>query len=97
MPTPTITSASLDKDSYAVGDTATLTVVRADGSTEGRSDSLSIVATGADGTPSATETLTITIEATVGESSTISVSDSSGRVWSQASDDGSQAVFTATI
>lgn len=97
MPTPTITSATLDKPTYSVGDTATLTVVRADTSTEARSDSLTVGVVGADGTAGESVTLTVSIDATVNETSTVSVSDSSGRVWTSASDDGSQAVFTATI
>lgn len=98
MPTPTITSATLDKPSYSVGDLATLTVDVADTSTAERSDTLSVVAVGADGTASETTTLTITIDATVSETTTVSVSDSSGRVWTQTSDAGTNpAVFTATI
>lgn len=97
MPTPTITSATLDKASYSVGDSALLTVVRGDTSTEARTDSLSVVATGADGAFSETTTVTVSIEATVSEASTVSVSDSSGRVWTAGADDGTTAQFSATI
>lgn len=97
MPTPTITSATLDKPTYSVGDVATLTVVRADTSTEAHSDSLSITATGADGAISETTTVTVSIDGTVTEASTVSVTDSSGRVWSPVSDDSVTAVFSATI
>lgn len=97
MPTPTITSATLDKDSYSIGDVALLTVVRGDTSTEAHSDEIDVVALGADGTSSAITTLTISIEATTSESTEVKVTDSSGRAWSTASDDTVTAVLSATI
>ena len=89
MADPTV-SASLDKTAYAPGETATLTV------TYGDSDN-------------STATLTITVEDEGGHSVstqlvltkrdnvTVSVADSSGRTWTKVSDNGSVAVYTATV
>jgi len=87
MANPTV-SASLDKAAYAEGETMVLTVNRSDADTEALT--LTIVATDKSGNSSTPVNVTATIDPT-----TVSVSDSSGRVWAQQSDNGSIAVFTA--
>lgn len=87
MANPTC-SASLDKATYADGETMVLTVNRSDADTEALT--LTIVATDKSGNASNPVSVTATIDPT-----TVSVSDSSGRVWAQQSDNGAVAVFTS--
>jgi hypothetical protein len=94
--TVTITSATLDKASYATGDTMTLTIVRSATATTEAALNLAVNATGADGTQATPINVTATIEVTSPEASTVGVTDDSGRQWAQASDDGTTAVWTAT-
>jgi hypothetical protein len=93
--TVTISSATLDKDTYAAGDPMTLTVVRSASTTTERTDTLTVGATAGDASaPTVSASLTVTL--TSPEASTVSVSDDSGRTWTQVSDDGATAVLTAT-
>lgn len=75
-------TATLDKAIYSPGDTATLTIV-SDKRIAG-STTLDIVTAGED------FKVGITVFAPV------RIADSTGRVWTQKSDDGKTAVYTAT-
>lgn len=88
MATPVITSASLDKPTYKVGDKMTLTVVYGD--TDTKALTVSIVVTDAEGNKSAPTTATAVIDPL-----TLSVTDSSGKVWTTVSNNGSVAVLTS--
>lgn len=74
-------TATLDKASYNVGDTMTLTVVSDKRIT---SDTIAIQSAGDDAQ------VTTTVQAGV------VVNDPAGRTWTSESDDGKTAVFTAT-
>lgn len=87
MAVPTC-SASLDKPAYAVGETMTLTVSYSDADTQQVSVTVQIADKA--GNTSAPVTCTAVIDP-----STVTTSDSSGRVWTKQSDTGSVAVFTA--
>lgn len=82
MSAPSITSISFDKPGYHQGDTITATVAYT-----GSQVTLTISASGG---VVGTTTGTFTVLPAWG------ISDGSGRVWALKSDNGSQAVFTAT-
>jgi hypothetical protein len=84
-------SASLDKASYVPGETATLTVSY---NGDGEANVNTITVRGVDGAGNAA---LVTVQLTVVDKISLSVVDDSGRVWTLLSDDGSTAVFTATI
>lgn len=89
MADPVIDSASMDKSSYADGETMVLTVSRSDPDSE--SYDLTITARNpASGAESAPVTVTIAIDATE-----LVFTDPTGRVWTKQSDNGTVAVFTA--
>ena len=88
MATPTVT-ASLNKPTYQPGEQMTLTVNYSD--TDTRSMSVTITVADSQGNTSAPTTVNAVIDP-----STITVNDTSGRVWTKQSDTGSVAVFTAT-
>lgn len=83
-------SASLDKTSYNVGDTATLTVNYSDPN----SSSLSVTVSVADSAGNKSAPVTV---AAVIDPAQATVTDTSGRTWTKQSDNGAVAVFTATI
>jgi hypothetical protein len=83
-------SAALDKASYAPGETATLTVSY-------RSDGANTNTITVHGTDNAGREAIITVQLTVVDAIKLAVVDDSGRVWALQSDDGSTAVYTATI
>lgn len=86
MSAPTC-SASLNKATYAPGETMTLTVNYGD--PDRRTDTVTITVTDSTGlTGTASTTLVM-------DPLTLAVSDSSGRVWAKQSDTGSVAVYTA--
>lgn len=91
-----ITSATLDKPSYASGDTMTLTAVRSATATTEATNTIDVGAKAADGTDATGVQVSVTIDVTAPQSSVVSVSDSSGRTWAQESDDGTTSVWTAT-
>jgi hypothetical protein len=85
-----VLSANLDKASYAPGEIATLTVVYNGGDTK----SNVVVVTGTDQDGNAAQ---VTVVVSVVDRVALTVVDESGREWALQSDDGSTAVFTATI
>lgn len=88
MANPTC-SASLDQATYAPGETMTLTVTYGDPDTQ--SLTVTVVVTDSAGNPSAPATVTAVIDPL-----TVSVTSEPARTWTQVSDSGSVAVFTAT-
>lgn len=90
MASPTV-SASLDKTTYALGDTATLTVTYADADTQ----PLTVTITVTDSTGNTSDPVSVT--ANITDSVTVTVTDDSGRTWAKKSDTGAIAVYTATI
>lgn len=90
---PSITSITFDKTSYSPGDLITATVDY----TAGTSDvSQTFTGVATDSKSGETGTLQVSFVVTEGDTTTISVSDSGNRVWTQISDTGSVAKFTAT-
>jgi hypothetical protein len=85
-----VLSATLNKASYVPGETAILTVVYSDGD----SNTNTITVRGKDS--SGLEAV-ITVQFTVVDKVNLTVLDDSGRVWTLQTDDGSTAVYTATI
>ena len=89
---PVITSASFDQPGYTLGQTMTLTVDYTPGLSP-QSENVTI-----DGLDSANQLpASVTIQVTVlsPDSTTWTVTDAKGRVYTQVSDNGSVAVFTA--
>lgn len=89
MADPTV-SASLDQPTYQIGDTATLTVTYSDPDNE----TLTVTVTVTDSAGNISDPATVTA---VIDPSEITIDDQSGRTWTQQSDNGSVAVYTATI
>lgn len=87
MAIPTV-SASLNKSSYAPGETMTLTVSYGDADT--KTMSVTVTATDSQGNTGTSTPVSVVIDPT-----TLSVSDSLGKTWTKASDSGTVAVFTA--
>jgi len=88
MPAPTV-SASLDKAAYQPDETMTLTVSYSDPDTE--AVTVTIVVTDSQGNTSDPATVTAVVDPSV-----LTVTDTSGREWTKASDNGSVAVYTAS-
>jgi hypothetical protein len=88
MSSPTV-AASLNKAAYAVGETMTLTVTYGDPDRK----TLTVTVTVED-TDATTAPATVTATAVI-DPLTVTVSDSSGRVWTKVSDSGTVAVYTA--
>jgi hypothetical protein len=88
MAAPTV-SASLNKAAYAIGETMTLTVTYGDADRK----TLTVTVTVED-TDATTAPATVTATAVI-DPLTISVTDSTSRVWTKVSDSGSVAVYTA--
>lgn len=93
--TVTISSATLDKPTYAAGETMTLTVVRSATATSAGTLNLTVNASDAAGTQAIPVQVSATIEVTAPEASSVAVTDSSGREWTKQSDDGATSVWTA--
>lgn len=89
MATPTL-SASLDKTTYAPGDTATLTVTYADA--DNRTSTTTVT-----GTDQAGNAATATVVVREADPVALVVSDDGGRTWAKVSDNGSIAVFTTKV
>jgi hypothetical protein len=89
MATPTI-SGSLDKATYPLGAVMTATVSYGDA--DAKTGSVSITVTDAEGNTSAPVVMPYSIT----DGLTLSFSDSLGKTWTKASDNGSVAVYTAT-
>ena len=85
-----VLSATLDKASYVPGELATLTVVYNGGNT--KSNVVTIT-----GTDQAGNAAQVTVVLSVVDRVALTVVDDSGREWTLQSDDGSTAVFTASI
>lgn len=97
MAQPVISSATFDKDSYSVGDTALLTVVRGDETTTSETDAVTVTATD-NVTGEASEfSATLTITDVRKDPTTVAVSSAAGRVFTAVSDDGTTAVFSTTV
>lgn len=88
MATPTV-SASLNAASYTPGQLMTLTVIYSDAD----SQPLTVTVTVRDAAGNVSVPASVTVNIT--DTLTITVSDSGGRVWTQVSDNGSVAVYTA--
>ena len=84
-------NATLDKTSYVPGEIATLTVVYNDADS-GTTKNITIRGKDASGLEAV-----VTVQYTVVDRVNLTVTDDSGRVWTLQTDDGSTAVFTATI
>lgn len=84
-----VVSISVDKQTYAVGDKITATVVYSD--PDARTYTGTVTGTDAEGHVS-TATATFAISDPV----TVTVTDDGNRTWTKISDTGSTAVFTAT-
>lgn len=85
-----VLSATLNKASYVPGEVASLTVVYSDGNTK----SNVITITGRDQSGNQAQ---VTVSVSVVDRIDLTVQDDSGRVWSLVQDDGTTAIFTATI
>lgn len=88
MASPTV-NATLDKQSYAPGDTVTLTVTYADA--DNKTSQVTITGHDAAGNPA-----TISLSLVVADAVTLSVTDDGARTWAKVSDTGAVAVFTTT-
>ena len=97
MAVPVISSATFDATSYATGAVATLTVVRNDTTASSVVDAVSVTVTDGVTGEVATTSATLTINDTVTNPTGVAVSSAAGRVFTQVSDDGTTAVFTATV
>lgn len=87
MATPTVT-ASLNKSTYAVGETMTLTVNYAD--TDQKNIAVTVTVTDAEGNTSTPVTVPALIDPL-----TVAVSSTPTRTWTKQSDTGAVAVYTA--
>lgn len=87
MPAPTV-SASLNKATYVPGEVMSLTVNYADADTQ--TLTVTVTVTDSQGNSSAPSVVTAVIDP-----STITVSSSPARTWTNQSDNGSVAVYTA--
>ena len=92
MANPTL-SASLDKSSYAPGETMTLTVTYTDADNWSRVDTITVTGTDQAGNPA---TVTLNTLVTSQDPVSVDVADSSGRSWTKQSDSNGVAVFTAS-
>ncbi len=98
MSAPVISSMSTDKAIYNVGDVITVTVGYTPGTSGGTGSTTVLTGTATDHTTG--EVGAISVNFTVGgvlvtDPTTVAVSDSDGRVYTQKSDSGTLAVFTA--
>lgn len=93
MSAPAITSITFDKTSYNPGDTITATVNYGSG-TSGQTQQLTGTAT--DAATGQTGTLTVNFTVNESDSTSVSVKDTGGRVWTKVSDAAGVAKFTAT-
>lgn len=92
MANPNI-NAVLDKANYKVGETMVLTVDYSDADHWVRTDTVTVTGTDQDGNPAV-----VTVNTMVSSSDQVLLTlvDSSGRVWTKQSDNGSRAIYTAT-
>jgi hypothetical protein len=97
MAQPVISSASYDKDGYATGETATLTVVRADVTSTTVTDDTPVTATDNVTGESTEAHATLTVEESSTDPTTIGVSSATGRTFTAVSDDGTTAVYSTTV
>ena len=93
---PSITSITFDKDGYVAGDTITATVNYVAGKSV-TSDTQTFTGTATDAVTHAKGTLVVNfiVNQESPNATTVDVSDSGNRSWTQVSDNGSVAVFTA--
>ena len=89
MANPFITSVSFNKAAYAVGEVATMTVVYGDPDT--KTQQVEAKVTDSQGN------VVTAVGTFVVDPLTLTVTDSTGRVWTKQSDSGTTAVFKATI
>lgn len=90
---PQITSITFDKPSYIKGQLMTATVEYVPGMSE---VSESITVSGTDQTTGLPGQLSVGFTTMAPDPTTVSASDSGNRTWTQTSETGSAAVFTAT-
>lgn len=93
MAAPQITSITFDAQAYAPGAVVTATVDYVPG---GSLVSQSFSSTATDSATGEIGTLSASFSVLTPDPTTVAASDSGNRVWTQVSDNGSQAVFTAT-
>ena len=89
---PTISSITFDKATYTPGSIITATI----NYTAGKSDvPQTFTGTATDSATGQTGLLQVTFTVTESDSTAVTVSDSGNRTWTQTSDNGSVAIFTA--
>jgi hypothetical protein len=93
-----ITSLTFDKPAYNPGDTITLTVdyVPDTAGVNPVTSTATVNVTDANGNVTASDSAPFTVNEPVAGGDTVSVTDSGGRTWTQQSNSGTVAVFTAT-
>lgn len=89
MANPTV-SASLNKATYAKGETMTLTVTYGDA--DNKTFSVTVQVTDSEGNKSEP----VTVPVSISDKVTVAVTDTDGRTWAKVSDNGSVAVYTST-
>lgn len=90
---PTISSITFDKTSYSPGDVITATVSYSAGTSD---VTQTFTGTAVDSVSGEEGTLQVNFVVTEPDQTNITVTDSGGRAWTQISDTGSIAKFTAT-
>lgn len=91
---PAISAVTFDKSVYNVGDTITVTVEFAAGSSN---ENVTVTVTVTDSVTNETASMTATLTVTDPDASTVAVSDTGNRVWTPVpSQPAGTAVFTAT-
>ena len=94
-PAPSVV-VTTDKADYAVGDPITVTVEYPDGGTPGQTLTVTATVSNADGSSSTGEA-TATVGGVAGAALPVSVSDSFGGTYTEASNDPGTAVFNGTV
>lgn len=92
MAAPVINSITLDKASYAPGQTITATVNYSKGTSAATQ---TLTGTATDSVSKQTGTISVTFTVNEPDTTLITLTDSGNRAWTLVSDNGSVAVFTA--
>jgi hypothetical protein len=90
---PAISSVSFDKAVYNIGDLITVTVSFSAGASD---EVVTVTVTITDSVTGETASMTASLTVADPDASSVAVSDSGGRVWTQVSNSNNVAVFTAT-